>query len=106
MIRRPPRSTRVRSSAASDVYKRQDHPQGDLLEHKPTSLDSRFGCLARRGVSERLQTMLVTPRDDVLGVHPVKGVVGAVEQPGADRAAHLLLLDLVELADALHPGPD
>src|SRR5665254_2949 len=24
MIRRPPRSTRVRSSAASDVYKRQD----------------------------------------------------------------------------------
>src|SRR5665811_2141857 len=26
MIRRPPRSTRVRSSAASDVYKRQDAP--------------------------------------------------------------------------------
>ena len=25
MIRRPPRSTRVRSSAASDVYKRQMH---------------------------------------------------------------------------------
>src|SRR5665811_1726709 len=25
MIRRPPRSTRVRSSAASDVYKRQDN---------------------------------------------------------------------------------
>ena len=24
MIRRPPRSTRIRSSAASDVYKRQD----------------------------------------------------------------------------------
>ena len=28
MIRRPPRSTRVRSSAASDVYKRQGYPQG------------------------------------------------------------------------------
>ena len=27
MIRRPPRSTRVRSSAASDVYKRQGRPQ-------------------------------------------------------------------------------
>src|SRR5665811_692060 len=26
MIRRPPRSTRVRSSAASDVYKRQEPP--------------------------------------------------------------------------------
>ena len=28
MIRRPPRSTRVRSSAASDVYKRQAVPGG------------------------------------------------------------------------------
>ena len=27
MIRRPPRSTRVRSSAASDVYKRQGHAE-------------------------------------------------------------------------------
>src|SRR5665811_1295912 len=31
MIRRPPRSTRVRSSAASDVYKRQPLKQGLLL---------------------------------------------------------------------------
>src|SRR5665811_2592538 len=32
MIRRPPRSTRVRSSAASDVYKRQAFPaDGDQL---------------------------------------------------------------------------
>src|SRR5665811_1646083 len=34
MIRRPPRSTRVRSSAASDVYKRQETRRslrGDLL---------------------------------------------------------------------------
>src|SRR5665811_1888315 len=30
MIRRPPRSTRVRSSAASDVYKRQD--LGNLIK--------------------------------------------------------------------------
>src|SRR5665811_1865869 len=29
MIRRPPRSTRVRSSAASDVYKRQVQPDGE-----------------------------------------------------------------------------
>ena len=35
MIRRPPRSTRVRSSAASDVYKRQVLQGGKLflLEH-------------------------------------------------------------------------
>src|SRR5665254_24585 len=33
MIRRPPRSTRVRSSAASDVYKRQ-LPDGDQQHHQ------------------------------------------------------------------------
>src|SRR5665811_1855983 len=31
MIRRPPRSTRVRSSAASDVYKRQVVDLGELV---------------------------------------------------------------------------
>src|SRR5665811_133819 len=31
MIRRPPRSTRVRSSAASDVYKRQEVPYAEGL---------------------------------------------------------------------------
>ncbi|WP_460379571.1 hypothetical protein, partial [Staphylococcus aureus] len=30
MIRRPPRSTRVRSSAASDVYKRQSRKERDF----------------------------------------------------------------------------
>src|SRR5665811_615109 len=33
MIRRPPRSTRVRSSAASDVYKRQVRALDALLPH-------------------------------------------------------------------------
>src|SRR5665811_95171 len=31
MIRRPPRSTRVRSSAASDVYKRQEFRGEDVI---------------------------------------------------------------------------
>ncbi|WP_460379493.1 hypothetical protein, partial [Staphylococcus aureus] len=31
MIRRPPRSTRVRSSAASDVYKRQKPHRAELV---------------------------------------------------------------------------
>src|SRR5665811_2305590 len=37
MIRRPPRSTRVRSSAASDVYKRQvdNQPYGTWWEKLP-----------------------------------------------------------------------
>src|SRR5665811_1576119 len=48
MMRRPPRSTRVRSSAASDVYKRQElhgetpqissHPDGDATPHTPYNL--------------------------------------------------------------------
>ena len=39
MIRRPPRSTRVRSSAASDVYKRQSFPSipSSLCHSFPTS---------------------------------------------------------------------
>src|SRR5665254_24644 len=34
MIRRPPRSTRVRSSAASDVYKRQRRRRGRELRRR------------------------------------------------------------------------
>ena len=48
MIRRPPRSTRVRSSAASDVYKRQAlHVALHLLEHcrcAHTWLMTRYRC--------------------------------------------------------------
>src|SRR5665811_2232381 len=51
MIRRPPRSTRVRSSAASDVYKRQvagvvGHVRGDLVDHA-----YQGGGVAHRGTS-------------------------------------------------------
>src|SRR5678815_761773 len=35
MIRRPPRSTLDRSSAASDVYKRQDYTQGKVFIVSP-----------------------------------------------------------------------
>ena len=40
MIRRPPRSTQSRSSAASDVYKRQVHR---LLEYTPNGDGFNFG---------------------------------------------------------------
>src|SRR5680860_341980 len=36
MIRRPPRSTQSRSSAASDVYKRQEHPSVGTLGRRPS----------------------------------------------------------------------
>src|SRR5665213_2779562 len=41
MIRRPPRSTQSRSSAASDVYKRQ-------LYERPMSLDEQFALVLPR----------------------------------------------------------
>ena len=45
MIRRPPRSTQSRSSAASDVYKRQAHTAADvqLLFDRFASAAKRFG---------------------------------------------------------------
>src|SRR5665811_737220 len=43
MIRRPPRSTRVRSSAASDVYKRQLYSHGHLPLMKATGTGSAPG---------------------------------------------------------------
>ena len=39
MIRRPPRSTRVRSSAASDVYKRQILIAANDIAKKPKILE-------------------------------------------------------------------
>src|SRR5680860_1921246 len=40
MIRRPPRSTQSRSSAASDVYKRQDENRRNLHEHDEPPRDA------------------------------------------------------------------
>ena len=40
MIRRPPRSTQSRSSAASDVYKRQAYDEGEHLNLSDVSVDS------------------------------------------------------------------
>ena len=43
MIRRPPRSTRKESSAASDVYKRQDHDHhGSIEKRKKWNFTARF----------------------------------------------------------------
>src|SRR5450756_3248481 len=53
MIRRPPRSTQSRSSAASDVYKRQDVWQ--------TVVGLLFGAYARRLIA------FVSPTYDVVG---------------------------------------
>ena len=43
MIRRPPRSTQSRSSAASDVYKRQLLDKANLTEKERKIVSLRFG---------------------------------------------------------------
>ena len=45
MIRRPPRSTRVSSSAASDVYKRQTEYCSELYNYKANGDPSVLNCL-------------------------------------------------------------
>src|SRR5450756_2880531 len=61
MIRRPPRSTQSRSSAASDVYKRQ---LGDLGEGAGKEVHGRIG-----GVGVEARAVL---DGDALG-HPARG---------------------------------
>ena len=57
MIRRPPRSTRVRSSAASDVYKRQPtyRTRGPRREAAPTPPPGRWPACTSRGWPDILQ---------------------------------------------------
>src|SRR5665254_29533 len=54
MIRRPPRSTRVRSSAASDVYKRQ----GQLLLDAPDCFQRLYGGRAVLFVAPYLLSLI------------------------------------------------
>src|SRR5665811_2627717 len=58
MIRRPPRSTRVRSSAASDVYKRQAHRCDDRLN---SPIPNRTRAHAHRGYLETSPRIGVRP---------------------------------------------
>src|SRR5665811_616552 len=56
MIRQPPRSTRVRSSAASDVYKRQGHHRAQDLPHRGPGVETvgdARGETDRRGWARR-----------------------------------------------------
>src|SRR5665811_1055165 len=58
MMRRPPRSTRVRSSAASDVYKRQTQSDDHAEENAERARDETDGVIPR-------------PEQDVLTRHQV-----------------------------------
>src|SRR5665811_2626064 len=115
MIRRPPRSTRVRSSAASDVYKRQGYERsleqelsGYLLEH---ARRRGYDLLTRPAVDfstdERLrlgefgiQTRLVKPPAHE-GEKPKQGEEGQTmvysavrEAPAVEGASQLSLIHI------------
>src|SRR5678815_4228224 len=87
MIRRPPRSTLDRSSAASDVYKRQPHEiDVQVLRSGCVSRDERqvdrglgdcrqldLGLL--RGFKEALQSLWVASQVDAIGLLELIGEV-------------------------------
>src|SRR5665254_13267 len=59
MIRRPPRSTRVRSSAASDVYKRQDRERSPYC-NRPCSEAVFPGHLSLIHISEPTRLLSIS----------------------------------------------
>src|SRR5665811_2420737 len=87
MIRRPPRSTRVRSSAASDVYKRQDE---DFRSENASGLGIR--ALAQAIESEGLEVLGVTSYGDL----------SQFAQQQSRASAFILSIDDEEFT----PGPD
>src|SRR5665811_238325 len=77
MIRRPPRSTRVRSSAASDVYKRQLLPLEQLAK-EPSG---------RMGVAISLNQDVDHPHEDLVQVpHVAEPALAMPELPGILRS--------------------
>src|SRR5450756_3170606 len=78
MIRRPPRSTQSRSSAASDVYKRQLKalrpaiPSGLAVETVDThALDELTGSRDHQGVALQVDAFAYATADEVLGAEIV-----------------------------------
>ena len=68
MIRRPPRSTQSRSSAASDVYKRQLHFSCPTRKHR----DFCFVCSTRLASHDRVNSILVQALCRLSTPHPTQ----------------------------------
>ena len=70
MIRRPPRSTRVRSSAASDVYKRQDIEFGATIDE--VSFAAPVSHIPVVSADSYLNELLIANCEDALSRRPTK----------------------------------
>src|SRR5450756_2255993 len=81
MIRRPPRSTQSRSSAASDVYKRQELGVGVVLDDQPR-LAANAGLDVPADIEVRSQRRLADEFDVELALadHEYRLVFGAPAQ--------------------------
>ena len=70
MIRRPPRSTLDRSSAASDVYKRQDlllpNPHQPRTTFDPTALDELAASIRAHGIIQPVSYTHLRAHETVL----------------------------------------
>src|SRR5678816_2546815 len=80
MIRRPPRSTLDRSSAASDVYKRQDYQRGLRNGFRPRRVQTAEGELAVeipqvREAAEPFVSRLFPRGTKLLRTEPLKAMV-------------------------------
>src|SRR5450756_3066278 len=101
MIRRPPRSTQSRSSAASDVYKRQDHGCGahsqtdlepgtsDWPDSAPVIDENRLevvdlAAFAPVGTSDASTTETVEPTADATPDESIQATETVGAEPGTD----------------------
>ena len=96
MIRRPPRSTQSRSSAASDVYKRQVEegppPPPKYVGRDPPVIDADATgpCACRRQTDRKTAISLWTTSEDVLACHlptRISTLRAADSTPSALRSA-------------------
>eukprot|EP00657_Telonema_sp_P-1_P002812 TRINITY_DN1652_c0_g1_i3.p1 TRINITY_DN1652_c0_g1~~TRINITY_DN1652_c0_g1_i3.p1 ORF type:complete len:109 (+),score=40.23 TRINITY_DN1652_c0_g1_i3:124-450(+) len=95
MIRRPPRSTQSRSSAASDVYKRQTlNPQGSALEASPPVLGWR-----------REPTTVVRPSEELSG-GPGSLTGLHLQQPHVPQSLHTQDVQTKPATAQWVPSPD
>src|SRR5665811_1907072 len=101
MIRPPPRSTRVRSSAASDVYKRQ--VVAVPRQHRPVELEDGGRVVFVVRATGRLQARLETlETGKALVTTPEQTMIDLAKRPnlgGVPQEARDALKNLVPLVD-------